>query len=120
MITVNLGVEIERYEGGEGKTTEDVAHELETQYGIVEYFVESHWDDIAKNVGQVIADKFYGGNERIPDAMANIEADFFTMLDMEELDGQPGVPTTAAAIEGRPSFIDTGLYANSFRAWVEE
>jgi hypothetical protein len=62
----------------------------------------------------------------------NIENAFRQFLSLKEMDklGVPGVPTQAA-LEGRskrfksgkgpaprPSFIDTGQYQSTFRAWV--
>lgn len=120
MITINLGVDVVTYPGEDGKTTADVGEELENDYGIVEFYVEHHWDDIAKNVGLVIADKFYETDDKTPVAMANIEQDFVTMLDMQEMDGRIGIPTAQSLIDGRPSFIDTGLYSDSFRSWVDK
>jgi hypothetical protein len=77
-------------------------------------------------------------------AMENIQSDFRDFLDSHGMDGQKGVPTRAALtgkssrykrfspaaagfIQGkkknapgipRPSFIDSGLYQATFKAWV--
>jgi hypothetical protein len=66
---------------------------------------------------------------------AEIEERFKDFLSLQEMDklGVPGVPTEAAKkgkssrfkrrrSKGgapRPSFIDTGLYQSSFKAWVD-
>lgn len=120
MITVNLGVDIEAYVGKNGTTTEEVADELEEQYSIVNFFVDTHWDDIAKNIGLVIANRFYGNADDESSPMDGIEHSFREMLDNEELNGTLGVPTGPALSQNRPSFIDTGLYRESFSAWVDE
>jgi hypothetical protein len=63
-----------------------------------------------------------------------IEAKFRQNLSSRKYDGViPGVPTTAAQRgishlqqrpyakrSSRPSFVDTGMYQRSFRAWVED
>jgi hypothetical protein len=123
------------------KTTFEVAEILERRYHIMELFFEIHSDSII----QAIIDSYEGATESIlmtkmvpldPSAtgMDKIKVMFQKFLDMEELAGVArGVPTQAAILgishrfahpyaqsrTRRPSFIDTGLYQSSFRAWVD-
>jgi hypothetical protein len=128
---------------GEGKTTSEVAADLEAKYKIVETF----WEMEEENFIEVLEDA-YADNieeviqmEQIPKAGGisdtetdKIEKNFMQSLQSRRFDGVlPGVPTTAAQRgvshlhrhpyakrAPRPSFIDTGMYQRSFRAWVEE
>jgi hypothetical protein len=127
---------------GQGKTTAEVAAELETKYGIVEKFYELEEDNIIEMVEEAFG-------EDIEEVMMmeqpsktgisvketdKIEASFRAMLQREELHSRGNVPTLAA-LRGvshlkrqpyaksnprRPSFIDTGMYQRSFAAWVED
>jgi hypothetical protein len=125
---------------GQGKTTSDIANELETKYGIVEAFYELEED----NIIEMLEDAF---GEDIEEVMTmeepktgiateetdKIEKRFRTRLNREELHTRGNVPTLAAqrgishlrqhpyakGATSRPSFVDTGLYQRSFRAWVE-
>lgn len=139
MLKLNLGVnDIPYVDEGEGKTTGEVAEILEGKYHIMETFSEMHEEGIA----DALADSMAGALENIMagapadvnpfgEGESKIEATFKTFLDMRELDGAiDGVPTRAAMRgvnhrlkikkgEPRPSFIDTGLYQSSFKAWVE-
>ena len=108
---LHLGVLDVPYKQGSNsspETTGDVAEILENRYHPIEIFYEEH---------------------------ANIETRFRHFLSQKEMDslGVPGVPTKAALAgvshrfkhpyakrAPRPSFIDTGLYEASFRAWVEK
>ena len=124
------------------QTTGDVAEILEARYGIMEKFVELHQDDVAAAVDEAVRGKLenllMGGPSGdllfAEGDLSEVEELFREMLDKEELNGVvPGVPT-AASLKGvnhrlrrpyvkrgpRPSFIDTGLYQASMRAWVEE
>lgn len=125
----------------EGVTTGDVAGFLESKYGVVEFF----WDTHEEELGQVILDSLEGSMESMlmgaPDTadpfasgLATIESKFRDMLTSKDFDGKiAGVPTEAAKSGyskrfkkpgkkrgPRPSFIDTGLYEGSFRAWVND
>lgn len=120
-------------------TTVDVAQWLEKKYDVMQTFADQQEPAIA----HVIEASLAGTLESIMmGAPANINAFgtaeneigqmFRTFLDEEEVAaaGVPGTPT-AAALAGvnhrlkskrgapRPSFIDTGLYQASFRAWVD-
>jgi hypothetical protein len=119
------------------QTTGDVATWLENKYGVMAFFVEKHQEDIADAMADAVAGAFetlqMGGppsSDLYGSGTNAIEALFKNFLTMREMDGQPGVPTLAA-LKGRskrfaggrgpvrPSFIDTGLYQDSFKAWVD-
>lgn len=128
---------------GEGKTTEQVAKELEDKYKIVETFWQLEEDNFVELLEEAFAEdiedvmqmsevkKAKGISDKETD---KIEARFRQNLSSRRYDGMlPGVPTTAAqrgvshlkqrpyAKRGpRPSFVDTGMYQRSFRAWVED
>lgn len=123
------------------RTTGDVAEILEEKYHVMDIFFELHGPQIAKDLEQSLAGAlenllagspinhkpFDGGTDKI-------EERFKDFLEKKEMDGlgYPGVPTMAA-LRGvnhrmkhpykkrnpRPSFIDTGAYVNSFKAWVD-
>lgn len=118
------------------QTTGDVAEILEAKYGIMEFFWQEHSDAIAP----LIADFVAGQLENIamgappPEAdsriVGRVADEFRLFIDNMEMNGQPGVPTKAS-LEGkskrfkrnkgppRASFVDTGLYEDSFAAWLE-
>lgn len=124
-------------------TTGDVAEFLEARYGVLEKFVDLHGQEIADALAEAMQDRLeavlmggpaQAGGPLLPEGtLSDIEQRFRKMLDDRELDGRvTGVPTGAAsrgvshrllhpyARRGpRPSFIDTGLYQSSFRAWVD-
>lgn len=133
---IHLGVIDIPYD--EGASTGSVAEELEDNYGVMAGFVELHIADVANAVTDSLAGSLeslmMGAPLRanpLDGAMSKIEQGFRTYLDQEEIAklGRDGVPTKAA-IEGkstrfkrkfgprRPSFIDSGLYQSSFKAWV--
>lgn len=130
-----------REKSDRSRTTGEVAEYLENKYHIMEHFYEIH----KKQIGDAIANSVAGALETMlmtssppaldinATAMGVIEKDFRNFLALKELDGlgYPGIPTRAS-IEGvshrfksrrgppgRPSFIDTGLYQKSFKAWVD-
>lgn len=127
---------------GAGKTTKQVANELENKYGIVEKFYAMEEERIADLVEDTYGEAIEKAlmmrpvsKVRIPSAATEkIEARFRSNLNAHRYDGViHGVPTLAAqrgvnhllqqpyAKRGsRPSFVDTGMYSRSFRAWVEE
>lgn len=125
-------------------TTGDVAEILERRYGIMAAFFEMYGEKIADALAGVVLDKFEalalgmrtpGSNAPLFEEgdLGEVEQLFRSMLDKEELNGRPGVPTQAA-LNGvshrmlhpyekrgpRASFIDTGLYQSSMRAWMDE
>jgi hypothetical protein len=123
----------------EPSTTAQVAQILEEKYGVMEAFSTAHKDDIT----QALINSLEGAMETIlmggpvPDPFAEagqaIQAEFRTFLMTAEVEsmGIEGVPTQASinrrslrfkskvADKPRPSFIDTGTYELSMRAWVE-
>lgn len=139
--TLHLGVIEQPYdnrEGDETLTTGDVASILEAEYHIMEIFYYRYEDQIV----EAITDSLQGSLENLlmgqepasnplAEAESYIENLFRKFLDRSVIEGLGvlGVPTKAA-LEGlrtrlgkieygprRPSFIDTGLYQASFKAW---
>ena len=129
--------------GSPTPTTGQVARILEDKYHIMELFYE----DNRNFVGKALEESLQGSLEDIlmgapvnptPNPFAEAESEiqnrfkkFLSTREVESL-GIPGVPTQAA-LDGRssrfkkgksptgrrPSFIDTGLYQSSFKAWTE-
>jgi hypothetical protein len=143
MTKLHLGVVDLPYANG-GKTTGEVAQILEDKYHVMELFVEeigltAITDALEKSAKDALADLIGGapvsGLSLTLAAEEEIAAAFRVFLDQQELDGVvPGVPTQAS-LKGvnhrfkrpyvktnpaRPSFIDTGLYQASARAWSTE
>jgi hypothetical protein len=125
---------------GAPMTTVSVATILEEKYGVMQAFYDSHKDSV---IGSLINSAegaletlFMGGPVTDPfaDASQSIQAEFRTFLMTAEIEGMgiPGVPTKAAqdrrslrfkakvGPNQRPSFIDTGTYELSMRAWIEQ
>lgn len=124
-----------------GVTTGDVAEWLEDKYHVMEVFAETHNEDLAHDLEESLAgaleDLLVGapaGADAFGSATSKIEDRFKQFLSLKEMDalGYPGVPTQAslrgvshrfkrpyAKRPPRPSFIDTGLYQSSAKAWVE-
>jgi hypothetical protein len=124
-------------------TAEDVARILDAKYHILDEFTKLHNAEInlailsqfEKVAGDVMTGARRSANlgNLLKPATKEIEAMFKKFLDTEEMNGRaPGVPTRAAlmgvrhgrgskTMRGvpRPSFIDTGVYRASFRAWVD-
>lgn len=123
------------------QTTGDVAEILEAKYHVMETFYDHHEEEIAdlfaEGVAGAIEDLVGGAPAHQVDpfaqAAADTEAAFKKYLETEEIAdyGVPGVPTKAA-LQGkskrfkkgrgprRPSFIDTGIYENSAKVWMEK
>ena len=123
------------------QTTGDVAQWLENKYHIYASFWTLHGDEIAKDVERSLEGALNSMLNGAPmnhdvfgSASSKIRARFSEFLMKQEMDGLfPGVPT-AAALRGvnhrmkhpykrrapRPSFIDTGLFESSFKAWMEK
>lgn len=122
------------------KTTVEVMEILEAKYGVIDAFYTSKKPQIDRICLRYLkADldhQMRGGDPSknpLVGAMAEIEELFVKFLDKRQVEklGISGVPTQAA-LEGvqhkrgrktfgnrRPSFVDTGLYKDSFRAWVD-
>lgn len=122
-------------------TTGDVAEWLERRYGVMRTFYQQHEQEIADQLTQALVDASESMMMGAPVAgdpfgagTSQIEDGFKQFLALQEMDklGVPGVPTAAAQAgvssrfkkdKGRgprPSFIDTGLYQSSFKAWIED
>lgn len=123
-------------------TTGDVAEILEAEYHIMEVFFNEHRDEIIGYITEAMvggletalmggpenADIYAAANDQIRVAFQK----FIESGEMERL-GYPGVPTQAA-LSGvshrfkkpyakrprRVSFVDTGLYVSSFKAWLDD
>ena len=140
---------------GAGKTTTEVAEDLETRYALVEEFVSLEEDYITDLLEDALAQRIEDGiinildgvpqaevvrdaqysPENEADRLAQIENKFKRALSGQRFDWRiAGVPTRRA-LQGvshlrkqpfakghgpRPSFIDTGMYSRSFRAWIED
>jgi hypothetical protein len=121
-------------------TTFDVAKILEKKYEVMGTYYRVHQKDIADSlaksvtgaiqalvVGQRI-DPFGAATQKMQSGFK----DFIASREAERV-GIPGTPTMAALLgvnhrlrhpyaagnPRRPSFLDTGLYMSSFRAWVD-
>lgn len=135
-----LGVLDQPYSNG-GKSTHEVARILEDKYGVIGYFYRTHKPDVksalTESVRGAIDNLIMGAPSSVSpfaEGTDKIETAFRQFLSNAEMDGHiDGVPTKAS-LAGyskrfkqkskkdrgrRPSFIDTGLYQSSFRAWVE-
>ena len=122
-------------------STGDVAEILETKYGIMQAFFDYYQEKITAKLESDIAaqiENLFLGAPPAPNPFAGLESfvkscfsDFLSLRQVEMV-GLKGVPTQAAlsgvnhrmkhpyAKRGpRPSFIDTGLYENSFVAEVK-
>ena len=123
-------------------TTGDVAEILETKYGVMAAFWSRHGEEAVASLSASLQDEFeaalqgkdFSSGSAFTGGAAEVEDMFQKFLDLKEMDtmGVAGVPT-AASLAGvshrfkkpyakrasRPSFIDTGLYENSFRCWVD-
>lgn len=121
------------------QTTGDVAEWLENKYHVMRVFYELHKSDIDQVLSDVLRRSFSEAlaTGRTPkfdmrEAMDVLEKMFRRFIDSREMEriGYHGVPTRAA-IEGinhrmkdpytgqrRPSFKDTGLYEQAFKAWM--
>lgn len=123
-----------------GQTTGDVAEWLERKYGVMGAFAHDQMPAIAAqlevSVGGALESLMMGapaGFNVYGTFESAVQTMFRTYLDENEIshDGIQGVPTQAA-LNGvshrlkmrrgpeRPSFIDTGLYAQSFQAKVKD
>lgn len=119
------------------KTPQEVADALEKRYKLFSTFAEEKKEEIAeilsKGMEEVIQHLFETGEDLgISGVAVGVEelfADFIQFSEAEEvIEGTPtdralrGYKTLRYPHEGqrRPSFYDTGLLVEKFRAWVEE
>ena len=131
---------------GAGETTKSVADRLEAEYSVVETFYDQPniqdfivnlLEDALYDITEVVMQSDHPPTVPIPiKDIDKIEERFRRALSGMELEGQtsPGSTPTQTALKGvshlftnpykqrgrRPSFIDTGMYRQSFRAWVED
>lgn len=145
MTTLHLGVtdDLSYAHGGIGVF--DVATILEAKYGVMEFFWQTHQQEIVEELSDAIVGSLESllqgkppGSDPHAQASPQIERMFNNFLDRKEMDNKvAGVPTEASLMGvshrfkkkrkkwvrsvgmTRPSFIDTGTYENSFRAWVD-
>lgn len=136
---LHLGVlDVSYSEHGRPTTTGDVAEILEERYGVMETFAELYESQMADIVvGDLLAlveAQQHGAPPPINEiSMSKIDHLFRDYLDRGEWEQKSGNTATMAAQRGvshrkkrpyvaknkmRPSFIDTGTYQRSFRAWV--
>lgn len=144
MSTLHLGVLVHPYEKySKGQTTGDVAEILEDKYGIMQTWWNLHGQEVADKMAdgvQAATDALMENRPRLENpfnaAMDYAENSFKTFLSSMEAErsGIPGTPTKAAlkgvshrkahpyrkANPRRPSFIDSGLYEASFKAWLTQ
>lgn len=132
---LHLGVIDIPYEN-ENTTTGDVAGILEGKYRIMQTFFDRYGEDIAQLMSNDLAagiENLLGGApppvDPFAESMSQVHHLFVAFLDNAEMNGISGVPT-ARALKGisrrfkkkkgapRPSFIDTGMFQASMRAWV--
>lgn len=143
MTTLHLGVTVLPYADKSGTTTGDVAEILEARYGIMQSFVDTLGEEAitkalemsARNaVEAIMMGSNSAGLNLTAEGEQEIETAFRLYLEQDEMAGRvAGVPTQAALkgvnhrlkhpnAKGNPervSFIDTGLYEASMKAWTE-
>jgi hypothetical protein len=114
---------------GQGKTTGDVSKDLEERYKIVDTFYTMEEDyiiDLIEEQAALDLDEVMTMESPSEKGISFAETDkieerFRQDLSRRKFDGAIyGVPTKAAQRESRQSFIKTGRYRSSFRAWMEE
>ena len=118
-------------------TTGQVATILEENYALIQTFFDRHEQEIADDIGEAEKDALEAlisgetAHNPMAAAEAAITARFKKALDQREFDGMIGVPTKASIKgtssrnrnqpkrPGRASFIDTGMFQESFVAWIK-
>lgn len=143
-LVLHLGVLVQPYRANNGKvtalTTGDVAEFLEAEYAVMGTFArikaQNLAEDLESSLGGALESLLMG---RVTDpwgrATSAIQKRFKEFISSREAErvGIPGTPTEAAKRgvnhrlkhpyasknPRRPSFRDTGLYMNSFRAWLD-
>ncbi len=137
---LHLGVFVQGYKE-RGTTTADVADILEAKYGVMEHFWGKYGqriaDDVVGNLNEFIGginNPHAKGTKIFNDSMSQTEKRFKYFLSSKEAErvGIPGTPTKAA-LKGvdhrlahpyaksnprRPSFIDSSIYQENFKAWI--
>lgn len=140
---IHLGVLDQNYRSGQ--SVGDVAKILEGRYGIMAIFAARQSTQIANHLATSLADATEALMMGQPVANAyaegtdQIQEDFRKFLDQngtgiitkaseKGVSGRFADKNNTKGLRGpmnsqgqvRPSFIDTGLFQNSFRAWIEE
>lgn len=120
----------------EGITTGDVATLLEEKYSVMEKFVDLHKDDIIHAMENSIAgaiENTLAGRESKADvflgAYGKIEHQFHNYIDFQEhgihlkkMDAPKAGPRKKRQykkVDKTLAFVETGLYRQTFKAWVE-
>ena len=121
MPVLHLGVENLPY-ARRGRSTGFVAEVLERRYGIMEFFVEKHGQEVADAYTQALVEAMEQRREvDFKNAMYAAKGVFSAMVRRRELDGKPGVPTEASKHRSNHvSFWKTGQYVRDFRIWVDK
>lgn len=126
------------------QSTVDVARILESKYHVMAVYFRVHGRDVANYMADDVTKALKNIKLGAPvnvikrsvlqEAMSKTEDSFRKFLYTGEAErvGIPGTPTQASIDRkslrfksgvnpnGRPSFINTGLYERSFRAWVTD
>jgi len=115
-------------------TTGQVAERLEKTYGIMGFFADSNGQSIADEAVQTYLDVLSGKDTRQYGeslTVKSIKSKFTNFIDSKAMDGKTaGVPTKASLLGKskklkrssgpiRPSFKDSWLYEDNFRAWID-
>ncbi len=134
MEVLHLGINDVPYEDNIHTSTGFVAEELEKNYGIMGFFFENNSQSIADDAVQTYLDVISGKDNRIFGEsllVTKVNDKFRRFLDSKAMDRKiNGVPTKASLLgkskklkrnKGpvRPSFIDSGLYQDNFKAWLD-
>jgi hypothetical protein len=141
MTILHLGVIEQTYAGKGSISTVEVAQILEDKYHVMQTFADLYMDVIVNALEKSTTDALENilNGDPVPDnifapAESQIEKAFkFEFLEQGAMEvmGVAGVPTQASidrrasrfskgkSKTARPSFIDTGVYENSFKAWIE-
>lgn len=137
VVKLHLGVMDIPYDDGK-ETTGEVASFLEERYSVMQRFFDAHERDIIKLMEDSIAGSLENimagappAKDPFAEAMSEVHNLFIFFITNKKLDGNDGIPTMASLLgisrrlknkrgPPRPSFLDTGLYIASMRAWVSE
>lgn len=140
---IHLGVIDQPYRNGASVTTADVGRFLEARYGVLGRFFELHKDqfadDLAESVAKALENIMAGappGIDPFASAVQDIEQQFRLFIQFEDITETRGpgkVPTQASLdrrikfkrrrkgmTRGSVSFVETGLWSTSFKAWVSQ
>jgi len=120
-----------------GQTTGEVAEILEDKYGVMQKFADQNLDFMAQSITDgvigAIENAFAGAPQTanvFAEGLSKIEDRFHDYIDHEE----HGIRTKSKEkplsgvrkkrqyrrVTGKTTFVDSGLYRNSFKVWVKE